>query len=48
MRPDPSHIRTASTDTMRMLDPREQMRLVGNEMRGDPRGKKHTISFVVY
>ncbi|GJQ80904.1 hypothetical protein Trydic_g4721 [Trypoxylus dichotomus] len=38
MRPDPSHIRTGSTDPMRMLDPREQMRLVGGDMRGDPRG----------
>lgn len=38
MRPDPPHIRTPTTDPMRMLDPREQMRLVGGDMRGDPRG----------
>ncbi|KAI4455914.1 trinucleotide repeat-containing protein [Holotrichia oblita] len=39
MRPDPTpHIRTPTTDPMRMLDPREQMRLVGGDMRGDPRG----------
>lgn len=41
MRPDPRDMRAGSTDPMRMLDPREQMRLVGGDMRGDPRGKEN-------
>lgn len=39
LRPDPRDIRAgSSTDTMRLLDPREQIRLAGGDMRGDPRG----------
>ncbi|KAF5283611.1 hypothetical protein FQR65_LT13817 [Abscondita terminalis] len=38
MRPDLRDMRTNSSDPMRMLDPREQMRLTGGDMRGDPRG----------
>lgn len=40
MRPDPRETSRpgTSTDSMRMLDPREQMRMVGSDMRGDPRG----------
>ncbi|KAB0794077.1 hypothetical protein PPYR_13697 [Photinus pyralis] len=38
MRPDLRDIRSNNTDPMRMLDPREQMRLTGGDMRGDPRG----------
>lgn len=38
MRPDPRDVRAGSSDPMRMVDPREQMRLVGGDMRGDPRG----------
>ncbi|XP_022916638.1 protein Gawky [Onthophagus taurus] len=38
MRPDHRDIRTGTSDPMRMLDPRDQMRLVGGDMRGDPRG----------
>lgn len=39
LRPDPRDIRAGSTDPMRLLDPREQIRLAGGDMRGDPRGK---------
>lgn len=39
MRTDPRDIRAGSTDPMRLLDPRDQMRLVGGDMRGDPRGE---------
>lgn len=39
MRSDPRDIRAGSADPMRLLDPRDQMRLVGGDMRGDPRGK---------
>lgn len=38
MRSDPRDIRAGSTDPMRLLDPRDQMRLVSGDMRGDPRG----------
>lgn len=38
MRPDLRDMRSATADPMRMLDPREQMRLAGGDMRGDPRG----------
>lgn len=38
MRIDPRDMRAGSSDPMRMLDPREQMRIVSSEMRGDPRG----------
>lgn len=38
MRPDLRDMRTGSSDPMRMLDPREQMRIPGGDMRGDPRG----------
>lgn len=38
MRSDPRDIRAGSSDPMRLLDPRDQMRLVGGDMRGDPRG----------
>lgn len=38
MRIDPRDMRASSSDPMRMLDPRDQMRLVNSEMRGDPRG----------
>lgn len=34
----PRDMRGGNSDPMRMLDPRDQMRLVNNEMRGDPRG----------
>ena len=38
LRPDPRDMRAGSTDPMRMLDPRDPMRLVSGDMRGDPRG----------
>ncbi|XP_017786901.1 PREDICTED: protein Gawky isoform X2 [Nicrophorus vespilloides] len=38
MRPDPRDMRPGSTETMRIMDPREQMRIVSGDMRGDPRG----------
>ncbi|XP_015838344.1 protein Gawky isoform X3 [Tribolium castaneum] len=38
MRPDLRDMRAGSSDPMRLLDPREQMRLAGSDMRGDPRG----------
>ncbi|XP_045477567.1 protein Gawky isoform X3 [Harmonia axyridis] len=39
MRPDLRDIRTSANDSMRIVDPREQqLRIPGNDMRGDPRG----------
>lgn len=39
IRPELRDIRAASSDPMRLLDPREQMRqMAGGDMRGDPRG----------
>lgn len=39
MRPELRDIRAGNGDTMRLLDPREQMRqMASSDMRGDPRG----------
>ncbi|XP_018569055.1 protein Gawky isoform X3 [Anoplophora glabripennis] len=39
IRPELRDMRAASSDPMRLLDPREQMRqMAGSDMRGDPRG----------
>lgn len=46
MRPDIRDMRAGSSDPMRMLDPREQMRIPGGDMRGDPRG--NIIFFSLY
>lgn len=43
IRPDPRDIRTGSTDPMRLMDPRDQMRLVSGDMRGDLRGNTLNI-----
>ncbi|KAK9888232.1 hypothetical protein WA026_000500 [Henosepilachna vigintioctopunctata] len=38
IRPDLRDMRTSASDSMRLLDPREQLRIPGSDMRGDPRG----------
>lgn len=44
MRPDIRDMRTGNSDNIRMMDPREQMRLAGSDMRGDPRGESSNLA----